>query len=100
MVVTPCVSRRQRAPVVVLWLGSDELLPRWPRERLHCALEALLRQLLRLAGTRAEPGAPQQALGLCGAEAALVDGHPRGRRAPPPALAAALSPLRGKRLQL
>jgi hypothetical protein len=43
-------------------------------------IEALPRKLLGLPGARAEPGAPQQALGLLDSESATVD-----RDYPPPA---------------
>ena len=66
MVVTPRVVRRERPPLVVLRRRADELLPVGIRQRVDGAVEAELRERLRLALARAEAGAPEQPLGTSG----------------------------------
>jgi hypothetical protein len=43
-------------------------------QRVDGAVQSLLRELLGLTWARPEAGTPEQPLGLCGAESALVDG--------------------------
>ena len=64
VVVSPGVRRRQGMPVVVPRRRSLQPLAVRARERLDRRPQALAGELLRLTGTRAEAGAPEQALGL------------------------------------
>ena len=75
-VVPPGVARRQRQSVVVVRCGSVQpRLALRAGQRQHRPAQSLAAQLRRFARGRAEAGAPEQALGLLGAEAAAVDGN-------------------------
>jgi hypothetical protein len=73
-VMAPDVARREPAAVDP---GRRALEPPRPRvgEGVHRLVEVELGQPLGLAGTGAEPGAPQQPLGLGTAERPAVDGQ-------------------------
>jgi hypothetical protein len=96
VVVPPRVVRRERTPLLVVRRVPDELLEAGIRQRMDRAVEAELRERLRLAPPRPEAGAPEEALRLRGTERTAVcrnSGHSQVRWPP----AAILSPRDTKR---
>ena len=79
VVVADRVGRRERAVALVLRLRPDELVRHGPRHRVDRVLEPELDELVRLAGTCAEPGPPEEPFRLGPAERPAVD---RNRHAP------------------
>jgi hypothetical protein len=59
--------------VVVDRVRADESLPARMRQRVDGAVQAFLRELLRLTRPRAEAGTPEQPFGLGGPETASMD---------------------------
>jgi hypothetical protein len=79
VVVAEGVCGRDRLRAVVDRRRADEAIRSRASQRADGACEALLRQPLRLTGSRAEAGAPEQALGLSGTERSAIDGEGAGR---------------------
>ena len=73
--MAPRVEGRNRVVVLVDGLRADEAVAARMRQRVDGAVEALLRELLRLTATRAEAGTPEQPFGLGWPETAAVDGN-------------------------
>src|SRR2546426_5259631 len=79
VVVPPGVRRCERAPLVVVRSRPGEALAGRPRQAQYGFRQALLGEVLGLAGLRPEARPPQQALRLLGAESPPVDGRRRTR---------------------
>ena len=75
VVVADRVERRERVAARVGRRGADQALGGRARQGQDGAAEALLHEARRFALARAEPGAPEETLGLGGPEGPLVDRH-------------------------
>jgi hypothetical protein len=79
VVVPPGVGGCERVAVGIVRLRTDQMLEPRVEERMHGAVETLLRERLGLARARAEAGAPKQPLRLRQPKFSPVDGSPHRR---------------------